>query len=46
VNFEDLNIFEMLKKSSSLSFGKGMDLRKWTSTVTDLIDVRKKVRIF
>ena len=23
-------------------FGKGMDLRKWTSTVADLIDVRNK----
>jgi hypothetical protein len=27
-------------------FGKGMDLRKWAGTVTDLIDVRKKVRMF
>jgi hypothetical protein len=28
-------------------FGKGMDLRKWTGTVINLIDVRKKkVRMF
>jgi hypothetical protein len=27
-------------------FGNGLDWRKWTGTVTDLIDVRKKVRMF
>jgi hypothetical protein len=27
-------------------FGNGLDLRKLTDTVADLIDVRKKVRIF
>jgi hypothetical protein len=27
-------------------FGNGQDLRKWIGTVADLIDVRKKIRIF
>jgi hypothetical protein len=27
-------------------FGNGLDWRKWTGIVIDLIDVRKKVRMF
>jgi hypothetical protein len=27
-------------------FGNGLDLRKWTSTVANLIDAKKKVRMF
>jgi hypothetical protein len=27
-------------------FGNGLDLRKWTGTVTNLIDAKKKVRMF
>jgi hypothetical protein len=27
-------------------FGKGLYLRKWAGTVADLIDVRKKIKIF
>jgi hypothetical protein len=27
-------------------FGKGMDLKKWTSTVANLIDVKEKIRMF
>jgi hypothetical protein len=27
-------------------FDNGLDLRKWTGIIADLIDVRKKVRMF
>jgi hypothetical protein len=27
-------------------FGNGLDWKKWTGTVADLINVRKKVRMF
>jgi hypothetical protein len=27
-------------------FGNGLDLRKWTGIIVNLINVRKKVRIF
>jgi hypothetical protein len=27
-------------------FDNGLDLRKWTGTITYLIDVRKKVKMF
>jgi hypothetical protein len=27
-------------------FGKGLDSKKWIGIVADLIDIRKKVRIF
>jgi hypothetical protein len=27
-------------------FGNGLDLRKWIDIIVDLIDVRKKVKMF
>jgi hypothetical protein len=32
--------------STMVVFGNGLDWRKLTNTVADLIDVRKKVRMF
>jgi hypothetical protein len=32
--------------SLSVVFGKGLDWKKWIGTVADLIDRRKKVRMF
>jgi hypothetical protein len=31
---------------SQAVFGNGLDWKKWIDTVTDLIDMRKKVRMF